>query len=454
MLQPSKKMRLAWSTFFRKAGHETFVRNVSSGEEFIFSGGALPIFSALRREATLRTTVLHDNIRFLRDLASYGLLDEESLPAKIRLKIVRRSPLIETSNPYPLTPEYSKKAPGGKPRLRSAGLELTYRCNARCRHCYLDISKEQSSIMELSGDEWMSVIDQLARMGCMTVLVTGGEPTLHPAFLSILEHIVKRRILCDVFTNGIEISDDLLASLRKLPLNSISVSLYSGTDEFHDAITGIPGSFEKTLANLLRFKKAGFYAYAKTPIFHGHLEDFFAAKKLGEKYDFLVQPSNILVPGHSGKTRNPMMMDSAEYREFLERERTPDPNLENSITPEKRLNRFPCDAGQSTLCISPSGDVMPCNAFLTACGNVRQMSLSKIWRGSEFFRKLRKIRHADISPACANCKDIAYCTVCAGASWTETRGKIVPCSWSCEQTRIRAAFYRGSQKQSTKEEKK
>lgn len=269
---------------------------------------------------------------------------------------------------------------------------------------------------------------------------------MHPAFLSICERVIKRGMLCDVYTNGLSVSDDLFDSLCKLPLNSVSVSLYSGSSKFHDKITGVPGSFQKTLSNLLRFKASGFDAYAKVPVFHKHLDDFFEAKELGDKHGFRVLASTILVPGHSGKTRNPMMMDADEYHTFLDRIAKPDPSNDSPTSIEKYRTEPLCQAGQSTLCVSPFGEVMPCNSFTVSCGNVRRSSLSQIWRTSDFLRRIRKIRRCDVSPRCATCNDIAYCTVCLGASWNETRGQIAPCSWSCEQTRVRAAFNRKSRK--------
>ena len=448
MARKFHNLHLSPLVFFKKIGDEVYVRNVGTGEEFVFNDVSAPIFSALRRGAAIGSPPLAGNASFLRSLTSYGLMDERTDSCKNLDK--GRKPNSELTHcddecvPSSGIAGHFQEMRSRRHRLWSAGLELTYRCNERCRHCYLDLPSEQTALRELPENEWLKVVDQLARMGCMNVLVTGGEPTLHPAFLAVCERIIERGMLCDVYTNGMAISDSLFNSLCKLPINSISVSLYSGSPTFHDTITGVRGSFEKTLATLLRFKDAGINVYAKVPVFQSHLEDFFAAKELGRKHGFRVMASTILVPGHSGKTRNPMMMNAAEYRTFLEREAIPDTCVEKTVLAEKHRNEPCCQAGRSTLCISPWGDVMPCNSFAHICGNVRKMSLSQIWRSSGFLRRLRKIRRRDVSPRCATCNDIAYCTVCLGASWNETQGRIAPCSWSCEQTHVRAAFNRKS----------
>ena len=453
MERSSHKVNLVRTAFFKKVGGEVYVRNVATGEEFIFSGEAAPIFSLLRRGALRKQPLVKGNIAFIRDLTTYGLIDTSSVCGKTNGRDIHEVPHDDACKAVSGIAGHFQEIRRRRHKLWSAGLELTYRCNARCRHCYIDIPKEQSTARELTDEEWMSVVDQLARMGCMNVLVTGGEPTLHSAFLSVCKRIIKRGMLCDVYTNGLDIPDDLFGELCKLPLNSISVSLYSGTDAFHDTITGVHGSFQKTLATLLGFKEAGVDAYAKVPVFHKHLDDFFAAKELGRKHGFRVMASTILVPGHSGKTRNPMMMNAAEYRTFLEREAIPDTCVEMTALTENYRKEPWCQAGLSTLCISPFGDVMPCNSFPRICGDVRKMPLSQIWRTSTFLQHLRQIRRCDVSPRCATCNDIAYCTVCLGASWNETRGQIAPCSWSCEQTHVRAAFNRKPNNRKRKNDK-
>ena len=390
MLRPSNKLHLPRTVFFKKVGGEVYVRNVATGEEFIFSGEAAPIFSMLRHGALRNHPLIKMNITFIRDLTAYGLMDATLVRGETNGQNIHEGAHDDACKAVSGIAGHFQEIRRRRHQLWSAGLELTYRCNVRCRHCYIDSPKEQSAVQELTSGEWISVVDQLARMGCMNVLVTGGEPTVHSAFLSVCQRIIRRGMLCDVYTNGLDISDDLFDSLRVLPLNSISVSLYSGTGVFHDKITGVHGSFKKTLANLLRFKDAGLDAYAKVPIFHKHLEDFFAAKELGHKHGFRVLASTILVPGHSGETSNPMMMDTDEYRHFLEREATPDTSMDSLDANENRRNESLCHAGQSTLCVSPFGDVMPCNSFPAVCGNIRQLSLSKIWNASEIFRHLQK----------------------------------------------------------------
>ena len=444
----SRTLQLARTVFFKKVADGVFVRNVATGEEFLFTPDAAPVFSALRRGSAPDRPALRGRSAFIRLLKTHGLLQSAETGRRSRAKTVV-PPRAPGEGAVRDIAGRCQDACLRTNRLWSAGLELTWRCNARCRHCYLDVPEEQTAAGELTEAQWLFVVDQLARMGCMNVLVTGGEPTLHPAFLAVCKRIADRGMLCDVYTNGIAVSDAMFDALRAIPLNSVSFSLYSGAAAFHDEITGVPGSFRRTLSTLLRFKEADVRVYAKAPMFHGHLEDVFSAMELGEKTGFPVKPANILVPGHSGTGRNPMMLRPSEYEAFLERNSTPDPFAGAEQAREVRANGPVCQAGRTTLCVSPTGNVTPCNSFPRVCGNVLEMPLAAIWRKSAPLRRLRALRFKDFSPRCATCADIAFCTICPGASWIETNGSFAPCSWSCEQTAVRAAFNRNQKTKNT-----
>lgn len=437
---PAERIFLPSHIFFGKVGDEVYVRNVLSDEEFLFNGEAAPIFSALKRGAKRSGASLRKHGDFLRLLESLGLTARER-----GIKAKRTEEKARLAKNSFLTDEdlaaHMQDVSRSKRRLWSACLELTYRCNAKCRHCYLDDPAEQVLAEELSKDEWFSVVDQLKSLGCMNILVTGGEPTLHPVFFDVCRYVLEKGMLCDVYTNGMDIPKEICASLLTLPLNSVSFSLYSGSPAFHDQITGIPGSFRKTLDTLLCFQNAGLETYAKCTLFHGHLEEYFSAKTLGNNLGFAVKPANIIVPGHSGTRQDELMLDDAEYREFLERDIHPESGIDTQERRVGRANANVCQAGLSTLCISPFGIVRPCNSFQLDCGNVRNSSLSQIWRNSPTLKLVRQLRMKDFSEHCAICPNIMFCSICPGASWSESK-TFAPCSWSCGQASVRANFNR------------
>ncbi|MGC9469022.1 MAG: radical SAM protein, partial [Anaerolineae bacterium] len=94
----------------------------------------------------------------------------------------------------PYIPELSYSDFGTRLRERIAGkrvplsgsLELTFRCNLRCKHCYLDgVHDGIPGQEELTTEEWYDLLDQMADMGTLWLLMTGGEPFVRPDFLDI-----------------------------------------------------------------------------------------------------------------------------------------------------------------------------------------------------------------------------------------------------------------------------
>jgi MoaA/NifB/PqqE/SkfB family radical SAM enzyme len=143
------------------------------------------------------------------------------------------------------------------PRLPLDGnIDLTYRCNNTCRHCWLWLpshANEQSE--ELSFAEWRKIIDQARAMGCQAWSISGGEPMLREDFTEIFDYITRKSVHYSINTNGTLITPEIARLMtrngRKL------VALYGATSEIHDHITRSPGSFEATMRGFAYLKEAG-----------------------------------------------------------------------------------------------------------------------------------------------------------------------------------------------------
>ncbi len=151
------------------------------------------------------------------------------------------------------------KASGGAgfPRLPLEGaLDLTYRCNNRCRHCWISPpSGPLADAEELTTDEWHHLVDEARRMGCRQWYFSGGEPLLRPDFWDIFDYATRRCAGYILNTNGTLITPALAGKLRRN--GSLFVALYGATAAVHDHITRSPGSFERTMAGFRYLREAG-----------------------------------------------------------------------------------------------------------------------------------------------------------------------------------------------------
>ncbi|MDD3803533.1 MAG: radical SAM protein [bacterium] len=132
-------------------------------------------------------------------------------------------------------------------RLFSIQLELTSKCNERCVHCYIPHALKLDT---LPLDTILKVLDEAKEMGLLHVILSGGEPLLHPNIKEIIEHCRKNDFVINILTNATLITDDLIKIFKKNNLDFVQVSVYSMGEEEHDSITQVKGSFKKTVENI------------------------------------------------------------------------------------------------------------------------------------------------------------------------------------------------------------
>jgi len=151
----------------------------------------------------------------------------------------------------------TRKSIESTPRLPLEGsLDLTYRCNNNCRHCWLRIPPASPQRQkELSFDEIRRIVDDARAMGCRKWFVSGGEPMLRQDFAQVLEYITCRSASYSLNTNGTLITPAIARLLTRK--GTKMVALYGATPEVHDHITRHPGSFEATMRGVAYLKEAG-----------------------------------------------------------------------------------------------------------------------------------------------------------------------------------------------------
>lgn len=143
------------------------------------------------------------------------------------------------------------------PRLPLRGnLDITYRCNNNCLHCWLRVppgSPEKQN--ELSTDEIKTIADKARKLGCREWAISGGEPMLRPDFPEIFDYITKKSSSYSINTNGTLITPEI-AELMKRKGRKM-VALYGATADVHDHVTRNPGSFQATMKGFKLLQEAG-----------------------------------------------------------------------------------------------------------------------------------------------------------------------------------------------------
>lgn len=143
--------------------------------------------------------------------------------------------------------------PSRTPVLTAAYLHITRRCNLSCRQCYVD-AKRSSIGPDLPTPAILRMIADLSDHHATSIVISGGEPLLHPDIRLILEKSAKH-LTIRLLTNGTRITPDWAAFLADLPLH-IQISLDGATAAVNDAIRG-KGVFDRVLAAVDRLQAAG-----------------------------------------------------------------------------------------------------------------------------------------------------------------------------------------------------
>ncbi len=153
---------------------------------------------------------------------------------------------------------------GGSDHLRYAQTEgrkpvvvwnATLQCNLKCRHCY-SASSSAAAPDELTTDEAIAMIDDLAAFKAPVLLFSGGEPMLRGDILRLIRHASVAGLRAVLSTNGTLITSKVAASLADAGLAYAGISL-DGLEGVNDAFRGQSGAFQSALAGIRNCRAAG-----------------------------------------------------------------------------------------------------------------------------------------------------------------------------------------------------
>src|ERR1700734_2048309 len=137
----------------------------------------------------------------------------------------------------------------------SVQLDLTYRCNERCVHCYLDHHDHG----EMTTAEIKDLLEQMAEAGVFYLTISGGEILMRRDFFEILEYARELTFCVKLKTNGILIRKKEADRIKALGVESVQISIYSHLPAVHDAITKLPGSLEGSIQAIRLLREHGIH---------------------------------------------------------------------------------------------------------------------------------------------------------------------------------------------------
>lgn len=313
-----------------------------------------------------------------------------------------------------------------------ATLELTYSCSEKCIHCYNagatrndeEISKRACS-SELTKEELIRVVDELYSMGTVSIALTGGDPFSNINIWELLDYLYIKDFAVTILTNGYAISNCARASkLARYYPKKVQISLYSSDSSIHDAITRVPGSFQKTVSAIELLAKAAVPVTVACCIMKPNLKTYKSVKTLAEKLNVSISYELNITDAIDGdiSPSSKLRLDKELYQTVLQ---DPDmPLCVNSNVPDslketvfRDSDNF-CGAGDGFFAITPNGTLIPCPAFHLELGNIKNSSIRSIIN-SNAVKEWQKVTAKDYVE-CGKHDYCHYCYPCPGNNYTNT----------------------------------
>lgn len=319
----------------------------------------------------------------------------------------------------------------------TAVVELTRRCPLSCSHCYLPETRGRAKPgRELSARRWLNIFKDLAGLGSMNLVLTGGEPLLRGDLPAIAAGAAGLGFGVTVFTTGLPATPGLLRRLKKAGVAGFELSLY-GRPAAHDEITGMKGSQARTLAAARLMKKSGFMVKLKCPLMAINSGEaaYVAreARKGGFEYSFDIA----LAPGNDGDGEAlRFKLPDAEMKRLLRM-----PALRPEPNPQGGTGDLICGAGRNTIALGPDGTVYPCLQLPIPLGHAARVPLGRIWRGSAWLRWWRGCRRRHLVK-CRSCRLWPICSRCPGLAMLEDGGLMGPSSQACRAAALSSAVFK------------
>jgi radical SAM protein with 4Fe4S-binding SPASM domain len=313
--------------------------------------------------------------------------------------------------------------------------ELTLACDLACRHCGSRAGKARPD--ELSTNECLELVRQLAELGVKEVSLIGGEAYLRDDWVRVIEAITRSGMQANLTTGGRGMTLDRARDAFGAGLRGASVSL-DGLESAHDRLRGVPGSFRAALQAMDHLRAAGIRVANNTQINRLTLPDLPELLELMLEHGSEAWQLQLTVPMGRAVDEPEVLLEPYDLLElfpllpklkqradaaglFIWRGNSlgyfgPYESVITSWMPDQHARG--CGAGQTILGIEADGTIKGCPSLPTekwASGNVRDEALEAIWERGGPIRYTRDRTVRDLWGFCGSCY---YADTCrAGCTW-------------------------------------
>lgn len=320
-------------------------------------------------------------------------------------------------------------------------IELTYRCNLNCVHCYIPPNYRHINQSELSYLEICKILDEIAEEGCLWLLFTGGEIFCRKDFKDIYSYAKNRGFIVTLFTNGTLITAEIVDYLQEFCPHDLEITIYGSTQETYEKITRVSGSFKKCINALLLLKKKNIPFKLKSPLLRINQHEILKIKELAHDLEVEFKFDSIIFP-KIDQSREPCdyRLSPKEIVEFeiIEQDRLQNLKKFDRYEVESNFYKeflFICHGGRSSFSIDPTGNLKLCSLLPIFKFNLRNDTFKDGWNNY-----LEKVINTKVKRKlkCQTCQFYNLCNQCPAFSYLENDALDKIVNYNCEITKLRA----------------
>ena len=327
----------------------------------------------------------------------------------------------------------------------TGSMELLPLCNLNCGMCYVRLSRAE---MEARGrirtaDEWLELGRQMAQAGTLFLLLTGGEPLLHPDFRKIYVGLRKLGMVLTINTNATLIDEGWAHFFAHDKPRRINITLYGASNRTYETLCHCPDGYDRVVRAVKVLRQRGVDVKLSATITPANAADIPGILQTARELDVPIHMETYVMPAARERTQpfhqqNRLPPEEAaaarvrgmrggmgeemfaQYRQEALR------RIDSHIPRQPAPSEVSCHAGKCSFTINWQGMLRACVVLTEPQAPVFDMGFEAAWQ-----QVSREFLAGRYCADCSACRLRCICRVCAAAPVLETGDPMAKPTYLC-----------------------